>query len=695
MAWLAGGILYSIGYLVVGLLLHGRAQALVWLRLFALLVPPLIGILVIARRRRDWTGCQWLFWATVALGLSMTAIGIIGWTVDEMLLARETSWLGWYTVFTLFGTIAPLFALLAQPHRGTREPMTASAAVDIAGIAVMTGFLYSHFVVGSDLSPLTAEARQVPLVLLQEFQQLLVCAALIIATLAARGGTWTSTYRRLAIGSMVTFAILTISNLGILQGLYWSGGVYDVIWILPFAFFAWSAASAPSSHEEDPALAERAVTPSRPWVVFGALAALPLVEFGLRQVIPIEPSLEGFRDLSMVITIISVLPLLMARLAVENSYARHADHRRLLLAAAIEQADDLISIMTPAGQVEYANAAFCRTLGCDPKDVRHMMATDFLAEESRSQLDAIRTAAPTTQAWRGALVRRRKDQSTFHSSCSIIALTDDAGRVTNFVAAERDTTNERQIRDQLIHNERLAAVGQLVSGVAHELNNPLQSIVGFSDLLMVSERRGDVRGYLEQVQTAARRAANIVRNLLAFVHRSSAERVKADLNDIVRSTVALRRYELTTTGVELTEEYEDNLPPVMVSREEIQQIVLNVILNAEQEMRRAGLHGRLSVRTLRAGTSEIAVEIEDNGPGVPAALAGRIFEPFFSTKDVGQGTGLGLSLALGIARAHGGTLELIDVPSGACFRLTLPAATAPSTVTPPAPQEATPVLTVL
>ena len=139
-----------LAYLAAGAYWRGSAQALLWLRITALLVPPLTGVLVIAVRRRDWTGCQWLFWATIALGLSMTAISIVGWTVDEVLLGRETSWLGWYTVFALFGAVAPLFALLAQPHRGAREPITASTAVDIAGIAVITGFLYSHFVVGSD-----------------------------------------------------------------------------------------------------------------------------------------------------------------------------------------------------------------------------------------------------------------------------------------------------------------------------------------------------------------------------------------------------------------------------------------------------------------------------------------------------------------------------------------------------------------
>ncbi len=149
-------------------------------------------------------------------------------------------------------------------------------------------------------------------------------------------------------------------------------------------------------------------------------------------------------------------------------------------------------------------------------------------------------------------------------------------------------------------------------------------------------------------------------------------------------TVALRQYELATTGLELEESYGEDLPPVMVNREEIQQILLNVMLNAEQAMRSAGRRGRLSIRTLRAGTSHVAVEVQDDGPGVPQALAGQIFEPFFTTKNVGEGTGLGLSLAIGIAEAHGGSLALIPVSSGACFRLTLPTTTMPAAVGTPA-----------
>ena len=681
MIWLAGGALYSVAYLMAGSYLRGNGQALLWLRILALLVPPLSGIFVIARRRRDWSGCQWLFWATVALGLSMMGIGVVGWTVDEVLLGRETSWLGWYTVFALFGAVAPLLALLTQPHRGAREPITASIAVDMAGIAVMTGFLYSHFAVGAELAPLASREASVSLLLLHEFQQILACAAFTIAALAARGQPWAATYRRLALGLMVGLVILTISNLGILQGLYESGGVYDLIWILPFAFFAWAAADAPSSNAAEDAATDEAMTPSRPWVVFAALAALPVVDFGLRKAIPLG-AMESFRDLSMVITIFSVLPLLVARLAVQSAEAHQANRRRVLLAAATEQAGDLISIMTPAGQVEYANAAFCRALGCEAAEVSRMTLAEFVAEESGSQLEEIRAAVRSGGGWRGTLMRRRLDRSTFRSTCSVVALKDRAGTLTNFVAVERDTTHEALLRDQLVRNERLAAVGQLVSGVAHEINNPLQAIVGFTELLIVAERRIETREDLEQVRAAAHRAAKIVRSLLAFVRRAPTERSVVSLNEVVESTVALRRYEIRTAGIELEEAYADSLPPVLVNREEIQQIVLNLVLNAEQAMRIAGIRGRLSVSTRRMGPSDLVIEISDTGPGVPTAFAARIFEPFFTTKNVGEGTGLGLSLALGIAEAHGGSLTLLPGSSGACFRLTLPVGIIPPTAMP-------------
>lgn len=347
---------------------------------------------------------------------------------------------------------------------------------------------------------------------------------------------------------------------------------------------------------------------------------------------------------------------------------------RELLAAAAEHADELISIVLPDGMVTHANGAFCRALGYDLDSLRAMTASGLLAEQSRSSLPEIEAAVRTEHGWRGTLVRRRHDGTTFLSSCSVLALHDDSGAVSHFVAVERDVTQETQLREQLIHSERLAAVGQLVSGVAHELNNPLQSIIGFTELLIEAERRSEPRSDLEQIRASAHRAAKIVRNLLAFVRRSAAERAPASLNELVQATVALRAYELSIVGISLEEDYTADLPPVLVNREEIQQVLLNLVLNAEQAMKPTGRPGSLRVRTFLAPDG-VTIDVEDNGPGVPATVAGRIFEPFYSTKGVGEGTGLGLSIALGIAEAHGGTLSLLGGRAeGACFRLTLPPA---------------------
>src|SRR5215467_9169112 len=176
MGWLLGGILYSSIYAVLGWSLRGYPALLSWFRAVALLVPPLTGAVVIVRRRQTWRGCQWLFWATIAVGLAMSAAGLTGWAADELIFERDT-WLAWPAVFALFGGIAPLFALLAQPHRGTREPLTATTAVDVAGLTVVTGFLYSFFV----SAPSSRNTPPFSLQAVSELQQALVVAGMIAA----------------------------------------------------------------------------------------------------------------------------------------------------------------------------------------------------------------------------------------------------------------------------------------------------------------------------------------------------------------------------------------------------------------------------------------------------------------------------------------------------------------------------------
>ena len=244
MVWLALGVAYSVVYAVLGAYLRPFPNILPWFRIVALLLPPLAGVIVIARRRHAWAGCQWLFWATLALGLLMSGISVIGWSVDEMMLGIESSWLGWHAVFALFGGVAPLLALLSQPHRGPREKVTATIAVDIAGIAVLTGFLYSHFAVASD-SGMAAGGASASLLLLSELQQFLVCIGMGIAAAFTADREWKQVYRRLAIGLSISFITLSLGNAEIWQGFYQSASLGDAMWILPFAFYPWAAADAP------------------------------------------------------------------------------------------------------------------------------------------------------------------------------------------------------------------------------------------------------------------------------------------------------------------------------------------------------------------------------------------------------------------------------------------------------------------
>jgi two-component system NtrC family sensor kinase len=270
-------------------------------------------------------------------------------------------------------------------------------------------------------------------------------------------------------------------------------------------------------------------------------------------------------------------------------------------------------------------------------------------------------------------VHRRKDGSTFPAATTVVALKSRDGIVTHFVGVARDITDELKLRDQLVHSERLSAIGELVAGVAHEINNPLQTIVGCVELMMEERRASGQVADLELVRKEAGRAGQIVRNLLAFVRRSSPDRSAADLNQIARAAVRLRENQLALANITLKLELHDGVLPVLVNREEIQQIVLNLVTNAEHAIGERS--GSIIVRTT-AGERAHSVQVVDDGPGISAELKGRVFEPFFTTKEVGEGTGLGLSIALGIANAHGGSLQLCQPEAGgrgACFQLTLPA----------------------
>src|SRR5213075_2880640 len=247
------------------------------------------------------------------------------------------------------------------------------------------------------------------------------------------------------------------------------------------------------------------------------------------------------------------------------------------------------------------------------------------------------------------------------------------------VVLVEDVTDQQHMEAQLIQSEKLAAVGQLVSGVAHELNNPLTSIAGLSEFLLEQKELGKKdRGHLQVIHEQAERAGRIVRILLTFARKGSAERVPVDLNDVIRRTLQLTAYDLKMKDVTVERELSGALPEVLGDRHGLQQVVLNLVTNAAQAVSE---NPRERMREITISTwfdGQVHLRVADTGPGISDEIAPSIFTPFFTTKEPGKGTGLGLSITYSIVESHGGqiTLEPRTARGGAAFRVDFPPAPA-------------------
>jgi two-component system NtrC family sensor kinase len=233
----------------------------------------------------------------------------------------------------------------------------------------------------------------------------------------------------------------------------------------------------------------------------------------------------------------------------------------------------------------------------------------------------------------------------------------------------------RDIYHQLLQAEKMAALGQTISGVAHELNNPLATILSCSERL--SQRTSleePVRRGLETILSEAERAARIVRNLLTFARKRQTTRAMVDVNQVVRETLALRSYEQRVSNITVIDALAAGLQQVFADGHQVQQVLLNLVINAEQAMLSAHGRGILVVRTWHSADQEsVVLEINDDGPGIPDELQPKIFDPFFTTKEVGKGTGLGLTVAYAIVQEHGGRIRLESrTDGGASFYVELP-----------------------
>ena len=263
----------------------------------------------------------------------------------------------------------------------------------------------------------------------------------------------------------------------------------------------------------------------------------------------------------------------------------------------------------------------------------------------------------------------RADQPAEDGSLRVEALMRD-------VSERKKLDDEtRDIYHQLLQAEKMAALGQTISGVAHELNNPLATILSWSERLSQRPTLDDsLRRGLETILGESERAARIVRNLLTFARKRQTTRAMVDVNHVMRETLALRAYDQRITNISVIEALAAGLPQVFADGHQVQQVLLNLVINAEQALLSANGRGVLVVRSWFDAVQEsVILEINDDGPGIPEDLQPKIFDPFFTTKEVGQGTGLGLTVAYAIVQEHGGRIRIESPPSrGASFFVELP-----------------------
>jgi len=335
----------------------------------------------------------------------------------------------------------------------------------------------------------------------------------------------------------------------------------------------------------------------------------------------------------------------------------------------------MILVLDTAGLISYANKR-CYEAGYQESELIGHRLVDWVETSHREDFHAaLNTTAHGQQVENLELRVRRSDGSMGHFSISLSPMRDEQKAVNNVVVVMTDITDAALLQAKLAHSEKMATIGRLVSGVAHEVNNPLAAILGFTDLLLENPEvplsaRDDLQIILQETQ----RTKDIVQDLLSFARQRPVQREPVQLNSVLRQTIKLRSYDFASHGVEVLEDFEEALAPALGDSQQLQQVFLNILNNAYDAVQEAGQRGRIRIHTRRR-TDMIEVAISDNGTGI--ADPQRIFDPFYTTKQVGKGTGLGLSICYGIVRAHAGEIQCWnnEGDAGSTFVVRIPVAT--------------------
>ena len=356
------------------------------------------------------------------------------------------------------------------------------------------------------------------------------------------------------------------------------------------------------------------------------------------------------------------------RRKMERTLRRQEEFQRYLL----ESFPDLILVIDLNETYSFVSSRIRDLLGYHPEDFLGKKLEDL--QDHSPELVALYRDVSTGRKKFGfsEYGARHRDGSWRTMRATASPLFDADNKVNGVIVSVRDITLEKKLEQQIIQSERLAAMGQMIGGFAHELNNPLTSIMGVAELLQENESSEPVRKQLAMLQQQARRAADVVQNLMYFSRPPSPGKGTVNLGELVQRTLHLHAYSLRKNNITVDFLPDASLPPLEGDPHQLMQVFLNLILNAEQAMRDVRDRGTLRVR-LEKGTNSVSAIFQDDGPGIPVKILPNIFDPFYTTKRPGRGTGLGLSICKAILREHLGNIEASSGPGGgALFTVTLP-----------------------
>ena len=357
--------------------------------------------------------------------------------------------------------------------------------------------------------------------------------------------------------------------------------------------------------------------------------------------------------------------------SMERQLAQQEEFRSRLL----ESFPDLILVIDLDERYTFVSSRSMDILGYRPDEMFGKKISE-LTDYSTDVLSLYESIVSGKEAFGAAEYGTRHRNGSWRTMrASGSQLVDNEGTINGVIVSVRDITVERKLEQQIVESERLAAMGAMIGGVAHELNNPLTSILGVSELLQDTERNETTRKHLVMLQQQARRAAEIVQNLTYFARPPAAGKSRINLVEVVERTLNLHAYSLRKSNITVDLLKETGIPYALGDPHQLMQVFLNLIVNAEQAIREARDRGTLRIRFGR-GEGTMWVKFHDDGPGIPRENLASIFDPFYTTKRPGRGTGLGLSICKSVMKEHNGSIEAANGPDdGAVFTVTLPAAT--------------------